>query len=199
LECSSGETRTFSRRASELYRLLLGPVAKKLLGKVQTVCIVPDGALWRLPFPLLRTRTGRELVERVATFKVPSISVLSLAAGRRPTNGGSVLALGNPDVRASTRARVRSITPGVELGALLEAETEVKAIGLLYGSRRSEVRVGPAASERSFKREAGGSTSFTSPPTASSTIRCRSYSALALSSEPRDGEMDFSRRVRSRT
>jgi hypothetical protein len=43
--------------ARELYTVLIGPAEQQLQG-VSTICIVPDGALWNVPFQA----TDRRLV-----------------------------------------------------------------------------------------------------------------------------------------
>src|SRR6185369_16347378 len=61
--------------ARQLYDLLLKPAEEQLRGR-KTLCIVPDGALWELPFQALQPRTGVHLIEDHTIFYAPSLSVL---------------------------------------------------------------------------------------------------------------------------
>jgi tetratricopeptide (TPR) repeat protein len=54
-----------------LYDLLLGPAADRLAGR-KTLVIVPDDALWTLPFETLRPPTARYLIEDAAITLLPS-------------------------------------------------------------------------------------------------------------------------------
>src|SRR5262249_15149457 len=66
--------RLYAAPARALGRLLLGPFRSELQG-VRTVCIVPDGPLWHLPFESLVMPDGRFFIERTAVFYAPSITV----------------------------------------------------------------------------------------------------------------------------
>jgi CHAT domain-containing protein len=131
--------------AAELQRLLLGPVARDLAA-AKVLCIVPDGALWFVPFHLLTD---------AAVFYSPSLATLRSAAPRSPRpDARPLLAVANPSLATTETARVRSIHRDVQLGALPEAETEVREIGRLYGPR-SRVYTGAEASEQTVKQLAG--------------------------------------------
>ncbi|MGH9763097.1 MAG: CHAT domain-containing protein, partial [Blastocatellia bacterium] len=67
----------------------------------------------------------------------------------RPT----LLALGDPEIDQGLSNRVRSFDRGESLGPLPDAETEVETIGRLYGSARSTVLIGAAATEDRAKAE----------------------------------------------
>jgi hypothetical protein len=54
-----------------LYDLLLGPAADRLAGRT-TLVIVPDDALWTLPFEALMPADGRYLIEDTAITLLPS-------------------------------------------------------------------------------------------------------------------------------
>ncbi len=45
----------FAGRAHELYELLIKPAAQQLQG-VTSLCIIPDGILWDVPFQALMTK-----------------------------------------------------------------------------------------------------------------------------------------------
>lgn len=140
--------------ARRLYDVLLRPV----LGTDPTetsVCIIPDGVLWRLPFQALVTAGGQHVIERLTIFYAPSLSMLSddgssSSSRRRPT----VLALGDPQIDSDTKADVRALYRDSSLGRLPEAEWEVRELRRLYGERVT-VLTGAVATESAFKREAG--------------------------------------------
>src|SRR6185295_10166663 len=60
----------YRQTAIELYELLLGPARELLKGK-QLLTIVPDGALWELPFQALQPTPGRHLIEDSAIAYAP--------------------------------------------------------------------------------------------------------------------------------
>src|SRR5207248_1360565 len=62
--------------ARKLYDMLLAPAAAELEGK-DTIVIVPDSALWLLPFQALETPSGEPVIEKHAVFFAPSMTVLS--------------------------------------------------------------------------------------------------------------------------
>jgi len=135
----------FADMSREMYRLLLAPAAK-LLRRHSGWIVVPDGALWDVPFQALQDGSGHYVIEGAAVSYVPSLRVLreTRREARRPhraTSGRDLLALGNPAV------------PGAE--PLPEAERQVAEIGRLYGESSSRLATGRAASERLFKSEAG--------------------------------------------
>lgn len=123
----------FLEPAARLYRALLAP-ARGALRDAGRVVIVPDGALWDLPFQALRSPNGRYLIEDVAVSYVPSLSVLRDMRARAHAHGrpdGALLAIGNP-----------------ELGA------QVHDVAGLYAARTTAVRVGAGAREPWLKAEA---------------------------------------------
>ncbi len=151
----AGRDLDFGEPAARLYQALLAP-ARDVLRGARHVVLVPDGALWELPFQALRPRGGRYLVEDVAVSYVPSLSVLrDMRAHRRAPDsaGGTLLAVGNPDLGASARRRAPSVLMS-ELQPLPEAEAQVREIGRLYDPHSSAVRVGTEARESWLKQEA---------------------------------------------
>ena len=160
--------------ARQLYDLLLKPAEEQLRGK-KTLCIVPDRALWELPFQALQPKTGTHLIEDVALFYAPSLSVLREVTKRRTPatppvslsdeirvsdlRGSSsrspkmLLAFGNPQLTGGPGGRLRG-DDAERFGPLPEAEEEVKTLGRLYGAVRSRVFIGPEAREGVVKTEA---------------------------------------------
>jgi CHAT domain-containing protein/Tfp pilus assembly protein PilF len=145
----------FRAGSRALHELLLEPAAAELARK-RVLCIIPDGSLWHVPFGSLSNRKGQFLVESVATFSVPSISVYREMLSRQRRRPGRatdrpLVAFGNPAI-AGTRETVTSMYRAADLGALPDAEAEVKSIGRLWGPR-SAVYIGSAAREDVAKRE----------------------------------------------
>jgi len=134
--------RTLSR---ELYQLLIEPVAKELQG-IRTLCIVPDGFLWTLPFQALTTNRGNYLVEQYSLYYAPSLSVLHEMNDRskETMSNASLIALGNPVVGRDEKLNQ-------DLCPLPEAETEIAEVAAAFGSRGKKVLVGREADEKSFK------------------------------------------------
>jgi CHAT domain-containing protein/tetratricopeptide (TPR) repeat protein len=149
---------SYQETARQLYDLLLKPAEEQLRGK-KTVCIVPDRALWELPFQALQPRTGVHLIEDYTLFYAPSLSVLREIA-KQPsaaTRHGSLktlLAFGNPQLSSGPAERLRGYDAETRFGPLPEAETEVKTLARLYGTRNSQIFIGSAAREGVVKTEA---------------------------------------------
>jgi CHAT domain-containing protein len=151
----------FAASARELHALLLAPAHRELRGK-RTLVIVPDAALWELPFQALQPAANRFLIEDHAVSYTPSLTVLrEMKRARRKNSGGAppaaatLLAFGNPTLRKPTVERVKSVRMDGELGPLPEAEKQVQALGRLYGASRSRVYTGAQAREERVKAEAG--------------------------------------------
>ena len=147
----------FRASALKLYGLLLKPAEAQLRGKA-SLTIVPDGALWDLPFQALLTGTNRFLIEEAAIAYTPSLTVLREMTKPRKHRGAApatLLALGNPLLGEETVNRAAPALRDGKLDPLPEAEQEVKALRQLYGMSRSKVYVGAEAREDRVKREAG--------------------------------------------
>jgi len=141
-------------RARRLYDLLLLPVEQEMRAR-RRVCVIPDGVLWRLPFHALIDRNGRHVLERTALFYAPSLRTLALAAGQsRDGNLKDLLAFGDPKLSKKAAADAVAFQRDANVGALPDAEREVRAIHRFYPSNAAKVLVGAEASESAFKREA---------------------------------------------
>jgi len=135
------------------------PIESRITG-ARVVCIVPDGALWELPFQALQTKSGKFLIDQHAIFYAPSLTVLremQSRAAQRPRGERKVrlLAFGDPIVPNAIQSEFRSVYRGVSLGPLPETEKEVRSIAALYGPRNSSVHVRKDAREEVVKSEAG--------------------------------------------
>ena len=148
------EAAALSRR---LYDQLLRPAAARLAGRPHLV-VIPDGALWELPFQALSPRTGRYLVEDHSLSYAPSLTVLREMRRRRegaPAAGPrTLLAFGNPSLGETRRRQGLALMGGETLAPLPEAEQQVRGLARLYGGRGARVYVGAEASEARAKAEA---------------------------------------------
>jgi CHAT domain-containing protein/tetratricopeptide (TPR) repeat protein len=146
----------FAAPAARLYEALVSPVRDALRG-ARRVIVVPDGALWDLPFQALRSPTGRFLVEDVAVSYVPSLSVLSDMQRHpraRARAEGALLAMGNPELGEVSKRRAGPALLASAIEPLPEGEAQVKEIARLYDAGATAVRVGAGARESWFKAEA---------------------------------------------
>ncbi|MGA9773081.1 MAG: CHAT domain-containing tetratricopeptide repeat protein [Blastocatellia bacterium] len=150
----------FQDQARQLYDLLLKPAERQLMGK-STLCILPDGMLWELPFQALQPRAGAYLLQHHAIFYAPSLSVLAemvrLAGQRDSSFAGqqSLLAFGNPALSRKTIDRATANHRDENLAPLPSAEKEVQTLAQLYGHARSKIFTGTEAREETAKKEAG--------------------------------------------
>ena len=141
----------FAAEARDLYRLLLQPAAELLEG-VDSLCMIPDGSLWEVPFQALQDARGRYVLEEYAIHLAPSLSVLS--AMKQPSAqhiSPSLFALGNPAHKATKTDSAAKFSR--EFTPLPDAEKEVASVGKLFEKRK--VLTGQAATESVFKALAG--------------------------------------------
>lgn len=150
----------FADASHALYNLLLAPASEQLQGK-KLLTIVPDGALWELPFQALQTSAGRYVLEEHAISYSPSLSVLREMASRRraePTTAqaspSGLVAFGNPSLGKATDKRQAGLM-AAGLGALPDAERQVKGLAQIYGAANSTIYTGTEAREERLKAEAG--------------------------------------------
>ena len=145
----------FADDARHLYDLLLKPAEEQLKGKT-SLCIVPDGILWDLPFQALEPRDGHYLLEDYAISYVPSLSVLTEMSARKKTErvSNSLLAFGNPTLPNEIAANIKTTYRGENLGPLPDAEVEVSTLKNIWGTSSSRVLIGPSASKKVFRSEA---------------------------------------------
>lgn len=180
----------FRASAKGLYDLLLKPAAAQLAGKTRIV-IVPDAALWELPFQAL-IAGDRYLIENAAVSYAPSLTVLremQATQKQRSTMRGGLLAFGNPVFNAETDERAAIAKRDEKLLPLPEAETEVKALAQLHGAG-SRVFIGAEASEARLKSEAAsaGILHFATHGILNDAAPLYSHLALAAGDKTEDGQ-----------
>jgi CHAT domain-containing protein/tetratricopeptide (TPR) repeat protein len=157
---------TVKQPARQLYDLLIKP-AEGELRNVRKLCVLPDGALWNVPFQALYGGEKGYLLEQYAVLYAPSMSVLQemerrariLSALHQPLAPREaqprLLAIGNPKLSGETVAKVRFTRRDEPLSPLPDAEKEVNSLALMYGSANSRVLIGAQARESIVKAEAG--------------------------------------------
>lgn len=145
----------FADDARGLYDLLVKPAEQQLKGKT-SLCIVPDGILWDLPFQALEPRDGHYLLEDYSLSYAPSLSVLRQMSVKKKTEttATSLLAFGNPNLQSEVAANLKTNYRAEVLGPLPEAEMEVNALRNIWGPSSSRVVIGPNAKKSLFRLEA---------------------------------------------
>jgi len=131
---------TFKAEAKQLYDLLL-KTAEIDIAKTKHLIIVPDGALWELPFQaLINSASGKYLVEEREISYAPSLGILS--GLKSPTTSKII----QKNFVAFANSSRKDAAP------LPEAEREATNIGKLYAP--SNIFVKNAATEKRVKTEA---------------------------------------------
>jgi CHAT domain-containing protein/Flp pilus assembly protein TadD len=148
----------FRASARQLYDRLVKPAQSDLQGK-RRIVIVPDGALWELPFQALQPDANRYFIQTAAISYAPSLSALremNKQLQRQSSRKAlTLLAFGNPALSNEIIERNRIARRDEKLAPLPETEHEVKALVELYGTENSRVYIGAAAREDLAKAEAG--------------------------------------------
>jgi CHAT domain-containing protein/Tfp pilus assembly protein PilF len=131
--------------ARHLYEVLLEPIRQRIAGKSRII-VVPDGALWNVPFQALLGPDGY-VIEAAAVSYAPSITVLrEIQRLPRPSGARTLLAVG--------KSQFGPVSSSSALEALPEAEIQVRLIRDIYGPDRSVTYLGSDATESQFKAAA---------------------------------------------
>jgi len=138
-----------ARSASRLYATLLSPVEGELAGSREVV-IVPDGALYYLPFETL-FRSGKYLLERFpVSYAASATSFLGVRGEPSAVpSGKELLAFGDP-VYSAGRIDAKS---GFDLSALPYTRAEIDTIGALFPREARTIYLGAAAREQAVVTE----------------------------------------------
>jgi CHAT domain-containing protein len=142
----------FAEDARHLYDVLVNPARNRLRGRAHLI-VVPDGALWDVPFQALRDAGGNDLIDSAAVSYAPSLTVLQeLSHGKSQTDPPTLLAMGKSEFGAKGQAPALRLMS--DLAPLPEAERQAATIARLYGPDRGRVYLGTSAQEDRFKAEA---------------------------------------------
>jgi CHAT domain-containing protein/TolB-like protein/Tfp pilus assembly protein PilF len=145
---AANDEANLKKLGARLYDRLIKP-AEGALGGVRRLVIVPDGALQRVPFALLRTG-DRWLVERYVLALAPSATVLDrirqapIGRAERP-----LLGFAAPDA-APGHAALFDMAQR-DFGTLTHASREVHDAASMVGARTSRTHDGPSATEETLK------------------------------------------------
>ena len=145
----------YRSKASHLYAKLVAPLEPHL-PKNGTLAIIPDGALWTVPFHALVTSDGRHLIDHRPVFYAHSLHLLRQASALRTSSPSRLLALGNPNIGAKAQSTIRSVFRNTPLASLHDAEVEVRSVSSMYPAGQKRVYTRAAATENAFKNEAPG-------------------------------------------
>jgi CHAT domain-containing protein/Flp pilus assembly protein TadD len=126
----------FDAAAREIYELLIAPLRQELT--TAKLIIVPHGSLHKLPFSALSNGT-RCLADDYSLSVLPSASIIPQVIGKRKTDNGALLALGNPQT---------------DVPSLPAAEQEVKNLGRIFPKNNTYVR--QQATKIRLKKESAG-------------------------------------------
>lgn len=122
--------------AARLHQALLGPV-QEALASADTLLVVPDGVLARVPFAALTPTGGAPLLERYRISSTPSFSLYVQIAGRPVANGPPRLL----SVEASAPARRPANALRVFGEPRVLSGTEAAPAGVLRELQRHSVLV----------------------------------------------------------
>jgi len=172
----------YRAQARRIYQNLIAPLKKHVRG-MTTLAIVPDGALWTVPFHALIAADGRYLIDHHAVFYAHSLSLLHQASLLQATASPRLLALGNPTIAGEARSKAKSAFRDISLGPLVAAEAEVRSLALMYPREERNVYVRESASETLFKNEAPDSSVIHLAAHALIDDRSPMYSAIVLSAK----------------
>lgn len=164
------------REACRLYADLLGPLRAGMAGR-RRLYLVPDAALWELPFAALQPSPGRYLIEDASLSLAPSLTALAAWRARpRPAPTAytyEMLAVGESDF-------------GKTLPRLPAAIRQARAVAALYGST-ARTLVGSDATEARVKGEAARARLLHFASHGVFEPASPLYSALILAPEPAAG------------
>lgn len=137
------------RKLQQLHEYLIAPIADQLpTDPADPVIIIPQDALFLVPFAALQDADGHYLLEQHTLLTAPSIQVIglnpSVPSNRPPAATSSILLVGNPTMPAIAYRAGDTPSP---LTPLPGAEQEVRTIGrllnapILLGDEATEPRV----------------------------------------------------------
>jgi CHAT domain-containing protein len=163
---------SYRTSAAALYRKLMGPAADELRGK-STLVLVPDGALWNLPFQALVRPDGAHMLERQTIFYTPSLTFLRQDRRAAGSAARELLAMGNPGT-----------------ANLPNAAREVRSLARLYDARGALALTGAEATKAAWMQDAPNSRVLHLATHGVLNAENPMYSWLALAPEGKDASAD---------
>lgn len=158
----SGHRDDYDEIGQQLYDLLIKPATQQISNK-KTLGIVPDAALWNLPFDALQNGT-RYLVQDHQTFLIPSLTVLremrkrtiriKQLRGSRLINEPTYLAFADPSLNSEISDPIAEGVRDKKFGPIPESRNEIRRPTKYFGSGRYGIYMGPEAREAYLKSRA---------------------------------------------
>ena len=193
-----GKGKLDQKAARDLYRVLLEPAGAEL-PVAKSVCIVPDGVLFRVPFGALKAG-DTWFLERNPYFVAPSLTALLSISTRtaHPNMDKKVLMLADPEIGRGTAqgpgdtgAGLCLALPVEEMESPARSAKLVEEIADLYRRKETSIVLGNNATELFFKRAGSdyGIIHLTCPVVTDK--KDPSYSGLVLTPAPTAGEDGF--------
>ncbi|HSL54785.1 MAG TPA: tetratricopeptide repeat protein [Pyrinomonadaceae bacterium] len=145
--------------ARELYDILLKPAESQLAQRSKLI-IVPDGALWDVPFEALQTSDERYVIDQASVSYAISFAALREMRKRRAPNtirrAPVLAAFGSPALGNDVLERMQRTYTGLKL-----AETEIGEVDQLratYGPARTRTYTTTRATKERVKAESSAAT-----------------------------------------
>lgn len=133
--------------ARRMYDLLLAPFEDELRSAT-TLCLIPTGELWSVPFAALVDEAGRYVTSRHAVLYEPAVGVfLHLSRRPRGSNPKVMFAAGNPATEKGVSDTLAAAYHSVKLVPLPDAAREANNIARLYAGRSIAVTGSEATEE----------------------------------------------------
>jgi tetratricopeptide (TPR) repeat protein len=166
---------------------LLKPAAQQLAGKTKLI-IVPDGAVWDVPFTALLNQALND--QKAISY---AISVAALRemhkrnALRNRLRAANILVLGNPVLTDDVRQRLTTAFKGFTLPESSTASTQ-EQFRSIYGKSRTDLFSGAGATEERVQKETSthAFVHFASPLLLDRAAPL--YSSVLLSADPTRGD-----------
>jgi CHAT domain-containing protein len=133
---------SLTEQLQQLHQLLIEPIADLLPTDPNAhVVFLPQSSLFLVPFPALKDKDGKYLIEKHTILTAPSIQVLQFtheqhqrvgATHASPLQGNDVIVVGNPTMPSMPAEPGQPAKP---LPSLPGAETEANAIAPLFNTK----------------------------------------------------------------
>lgn len=146
--------RKYRQRGLEVSAALMQPCLARLPAGISRLAIVPDGALFELPFAALPLSETEFLCDRYELSLAVSASLLRGALARPATDGtDGLLTFANPTF--GTVVRAPALLSGAALAELPGTATEAVGVAQAFG-QGAQTYLRDQATEETAKREMGG-------------------------------------------
>lgn len=175
--------------ARELYDTLLRPAEIQIADKTKLI-VVPDGALWDVPFEALSTGEEKYVVDRASVSYVPSLSVLREMRRRASprVTSTTVLAFSNPKLATETIDRMQTTYNGLHLPDPSNETSEVETLKTIYGATRVRSFADTNSTEEQLRQNitAAGAVHFVTPAIMDHSVPMYSFIVLTPDESRRD-------------